>query len=208
MSGEDERIPLSALQHHVYCPRQYALIHLEQSFSDNLYTQRGQAVHAQVDEPGSEWHMGARLERALPLYSDRFGLIGKADVVEFHPDGRVVPVEYKHGRLNRKGFVGELAQRADAVQLAAQAMCLEEMLGKSIAEAAIFQHGSRRRRVVSIDAALRAQVMQTLAAIRALRAEQRLPAPFNDERCTRCSLRDLCQPEVLQAALRPAVIAQ
>lgn len=208
MGDEDERIPLSALQHHVYCPRQYALIHLEQSFSDNLYTQRGQAVHALVDEPGAEWHLGARLERALPLYSDKLGLIGKADVVEFHPDGGVVPVEYKHGRLNRKGFVGELAQKADAVQLAAQAMCLEEMLGKSIAEAAIFQHGSRRRRAVAISTELRAHVMQTLAAIRALRAEQRLPPPFNDERCTHCSLRDLCQPEALQVALHPAAATQ
>ncbi|MGH8631079.1 MAG: CRISPR-associated protein Cas4 [Burkholderiales bacterium] len=200
-------VPLSALQHHVYCPRQYALIHLEQSFDDNVYTQRGQAVHALVDEPGSEWHMGARLERALPLYSDKFGLIGKADVVEFHPDGRVVPVEYKQGRLRRSGLPGRLAQQADAVQLAAQALCLEEMLGVTIAEAAIFQHGSRRRRVVAVNAELRAQVTQTLAAIRVLHVHQRLPPPFNDERCTRCSLRDLCQPEALHVALRPSTAA-
>lgn len=202
MASEDERTPLSALQHYIYCPRQYALIHLEQSFADNVYTQRGDAVHSQVDEPGAEWHMGARLERALPLYSDKLGLIGKADVVEFHPDGRVVPVEYKHGRLNRRGFVGELARKADAVQLAAQAMCLEEMLGKNLVEAAVFQHGSRRRRIVAINAQLRGEVVHTLGAIRALRLDPRLPSPFNDERCTRCSLRDLCQPDTVIAANR------
>ena len=78
---DPDPIPLSALQHWAYCPRQCGLIHLEQAFDDNLHTQRGNAVHAQVDQPGMELRKGLRIERALPVWSDRLGLIGKADVV-------------------------------------------------------------------------------------------------------------------------------
>lgn len=90
-------IMLSALEHWSYCPRQCALIHLEQSFADNIHTARGNAVHAQVDIPGYEVRPGVRVERALPLFCERLGLIGKADVVEFLPGGSAYPVEYKHG---------------------------------------------------------------------------------------------------------------
>ena len=119
--NDDEALPLSALQHWAYCPRQCGLIHLEQAFDDNLHTQRGNAVHAQVDRPGFDLRRGLRVERALPLFSDRLGLVGKADTVEFEPDGTPYPVEYKHGRKREK--------RHDDIQLAAQAMCLEEMTG-------------------------------------------------------------------------------
>ena len=95
--SNDDPVPLSALQHWAYCPRQCGLIHLEQAFDDNLHTLRGQAVHAQVDQPGVELRRGLRVERALPVWSDQLGLIGKADIVEFEPDGTPFPVEYKHG---------------------------------------------------------------------------------------------------------------
>lgn len=190
MSGEsDDPIMLSALQHWSYCPRQCALIHLEQAFDENIHTMRGNAVHAHVDDSGFETFEGVRSERALPVWSDQLGLIGKCDVVEFHPDGQIHPVEYKHGKKR--------AKLHDDLQLAAQAMCLEEMTGRSVTHGSIYHHSSRRRREVAITATLRAQVKETVAAIRLLLASDVLPAPVNDARCKECSLKDICQPEVL-----------
>lgn len=189
MSAADDPIPLSALQHWAYCPRQCGLIHLEQSFEDNLHTARGQAVHHLVDEPGYEIKAGVKVERALPLWSDRLGLIGKADLVEFHPDGTVFPIEFKHGRKRQKVH--------DDLQLAAQAMCLEEMLGRAVPRGAIYHASSRRRREVAVTPELRQLVEETAAAIRQMLASGRLPAPANDRRCRECSLKALCQPEAL-----------
>ncbi len=189
-----DAIPVSALQHWLYCPRQCGLIHLEQQFADNVHTARGQAVHRLVDTPGYEVRKGVRIERALPLWSDRLGLVGKADLVEFHPDGTVFPVEFKHGR--KRGRV------ADDLQLAAQALCLEEMLDRPVPHGAIFHASSHRRREVAITADLRALVEQTATAIRAMLASARLPPPVNDARCKECSLHTLCQPEVVAAAAR------
>lgn len=107
-------IPLSALQHWRYCPRQCALIHLEQAFEENIHTLRGQAVHARVDQPGVEVRAGLWVERALPVFSDRLGLIGKADVVGFLADGTPYPVEYKHGTRNKKAEIAA----CDDLQLA------------------------------------------------------------------------------------------
>jgi CRISPR-associated exonuclease Cas4 len=194
VSTVDDPIPLSALQHWAYCPRQCGLIHLEQQFAENIHTARGHAVHQLVDTPGEEVRRGVRIERALPLWSDRLGLIGKADLVEFHPDGTVFPVEFKHGR--KRGRV------ADDLQLAAQALCLEEMLGRPVPRGAIFHASSHRRREVVITAALRSLVEQTASAIRAMLASARLPPPVHDARCKECSLRELCQPEVAAAAAR------
>jgi len=189
-------IALSALQHWSYCPRQCALIHLEQAFAENVHTLRGQAVHQTVDTPGFETRAGCRLERALPLWCERLGLIGKADMVEFQPDGTPYPVEYKHGRLTRDAT----RQHHDDLQLAAQALCLEEMTGHAVQEGAIFQASSKRRRVVAISAALREAVEQTVMAIRTMLASGRMPPPLvADARCKECSLIDLCQPHALGA---------
>ncbi|MDD2776089.1 MAG: CRISPR-associated protein Cas4 [Gallionella sp.] len=182
-------IMLSALQHWSYCPRQCALIHLEQAFDDNVHTMRGNAAHERVDEAGFETFEGVRAERALPVWSDRLGLIGKCDVVEFHPDGRTYPVEYKHGQKRAKTH--------DDIQLVAQALCLEEMTGKIITHGAIYHHGSRRRREVEITPALRRLVEDTVAAIRAMLASGNLPPPADDARCKECSLNDICQPHAL-----------
>ena len=187
-------LPLSALQHWAYCPRQCGLIHLEQAFDDNLHTLRGQAVHRQVDDPGFEIRKGLRVERALPIWSDTLGLIGKADVVEFEPGGTPYPVEYKHGSRHKAADIAA----CDDVQLVAQAMCLEEMTGHAVPEGALFYATSRRRRVVAIDDALRAAVRATVAAVRAMLAAGTLPPPTEDvRRCRGCSLRDRCQPQAL-----------
>jgi CRISPR-associated exonuclease Cas4 len=188
---DPDPIPLSALQHWCYCPRQCGLIHLEQAFADNIHTARGQAVHRLVDMPGYEMQAGVKVERALPLWSDRLGLIGKADLVEFHPDGRVFPVEFKHGRRRQK--------RHDDVQLAAQALCLEEMLGRPVTHGAIYHASSRRRREVVITSELRRLVQETADAIRAMLASGRLPPPVNDARCRECSLNEICEPAALAA---------
>lgn len=191
----DDPIPLSALQHWRYCPRQCALIHVEQAFAENVYTLRGQAVHARVDDPGVEVRVGLRVERALPVWSERLGLIGKADVVEFQPNGTPYPVEYKHGPRRKQARIAA----CDDLQLAAQALCLEEMTGKAVPEGALFYASSRRRRIVPITPALRAEVEQATVEVRALLAARKLPAPVNDERCRACSLVELCQPQALAA---------
>jgi CRISPR-associated exonuclease Cas4 len=190
----DEPIPLSALQHWSYCPRQCALIHLEQVFEENVHTMRGHAAHARVDAPGFETTPGARVERALPVWSDRFGLVGRCDAVEYRADGTVYPVEFKHGPRR--------AREHDDIQLAAQAICLEEMTQRPVRRGAIFHVSSRRRRDVSIDAALRSRMERVLGDVRAMLVNGALPPPVNDRRCTECSLRTVCQPEVIGGTAR------
>jgi CRISPR-associated exonuclease Cas4 len=190
----DDPIPLSALQHWAYCPRQCGLIHLEQAFDDNLHTLRGQAVHRQVDDPGMEIRRGLRVERALPVWSDKLGLIGKADVVEFEPDGTPYPVEYKHGSRHKAADIAA----CDDLQLAAQALCLQEMTGRSVSEGALFYASSRRRRVVHFDEVLLQQVRSTREQVAMMLATGQLPPPSVDtRRCKACSLRDRCQPHAL-----------
>ena len=194
-------LPLSALQHWAYCPRQCGLIHLEQAFDDNLYTQRGQAVHAQVDQPGVELRQGLRVERALPVWHDALGLIGKADVVEFEHDGTPYPVEYKHGSRHKAADIAA----CDDVQLAAQAMCLEAMTGRAVSEGALYYASSKRRRVVPITVALRQCVAESAAEVRAMLAAGRLPDVTHDtRRCKACSLLERCQPQATHAALTQA----
>lgn len=193
MSDPLESIPLSALQHWCYCQRQWALIHVEQVFEENIHTQRGQALHKRVDDPGMELRHGLRVERALPLFSYRLGLVGKADVVEFLSDGTPYPVEYKHGSRHKRSDIAA----CDDIQLAGQAMCLEEMTGRAVAEGALFYASSRRRRTVMIDQALRQHLENTVVEVRAQLASGNLPPPRNDERCNGCSLKDICQPQAL-----------
>jgi CRISPR-associated exonuclease Cas4 len=190
----DEPIPLSALQHWSYCPRQCALIHLEQVFEENVHTMRGHAAHARIDEPGFETTPGARVERALPVWSDRLGLVGRCDAVEYRADGTVYPVEFKHGPRRTREH--------DDIQLAAQAVCLEEMTQRPVRRGAIFHVSSRRRREVSIDAALRSRMERVLRDVRATLAGGTVPSPANDRRCTECSLRTVCQPEVIGGTAR------
>lgn len=189
-SGTDEPVTISALQHWMYCPRQCALIHQEQAFAENVHTLRGQAVHRTVDTPGLELRAGCRIERALPIWSDELGLIGKADVVEFQGDGQPYPVEYKHGSRHKTTDIAA----CDDVQLAAQAMCLEGMTGKSVPEGAIFYAKSKKRRAVSISRELRETVRTAAVAVRQMIRSGHMPAPLANERCKECSLFDICEP--------------
>ena len=196
---DPESIPLSAVQHWAYCPRQCGLIHLDQAFDDNLHTARGNAVHARVDEPGAATGKGLRVERALPVWHDGLGLIGKADVVEFTLDGTAYPVEYKHGSRHKAADIAA----CDDLQLAAQAVCLESMTGRAVDEGAIFYASSKRRRVVPITQALREAVERTAQDVRGMIESRRLPPPLDEaiaaKRCPGCSLRDRCQPEAARS---------
>lgn len=186
------QIPLSALQHYSYCPRQCALIHQEQTFTDNVFTLRGQRVHERVDEPNTRHEPGLRIEQALTLFSDRLGLSGKADIVEFLPDGTPRPVEYKHGPRRKREH--------DDVQVAAQALCLEEITGKTVPEGVVYHHSSRRRRTVPLTPELRARTESLIAEVRAMLASGKLPPPVDDpERCRGCSLIEVCQPDMAKS---------
>jgi CRISPR-associated exonuclease Cas4 len=189
MESEDNYIMLSALQHYAYCPRQYALIHIEQVWDENLYTLRGQRVHQKVDIPHDDQIADIRVERALPLWSHQLGIRGIADVMEFGSDGIPYPVEYKSGTKK--------VRLADNIQLCAQALCLEEMLNCAIPTGAIYHAASKRRREVTLDANLRSQTQTTIIAIRQLFVTQQLPPPVNDRRCEDCSLIDACMPGAL-----------
>lgn len=199
MATDDDPVMISALEHWSYCPRQCALIHVEQTFDENLYTLRGRAVHKRVDEPAVEELAGMRVERALPLWSKALGLIGKADVVEFHGD-TPYPVEYKHGPHR--------VQEHDDLQLCAQALCLEEMTGRPVPRGAIYHHSSRKRREVECTPELRARVIQATHAIRTMLTSRVLPPPVNDRRCTHCSLRESCMPEVIETGCRAAIVVR
>ncbi|MCD6707172.1 MAG: CRISPR-associated protein Cas4 [Thiobacillus sp.] len=167
---------------------------MEGEFTNNIHTARGNAEHEKVDGIHHETHSDRRSETALPVWSDRVGLIGKCDVVEFLADGTPYPVEYKHGP-KRKWL-------NDDLQLAAQAMCLEDMLGRPVPKGAIFHASSHRRREVFITPELRARVIDTANAIRAMLASGVLPPPVNDSRCRECSLKEICQPEAVADRIR------
>jgi len=193
-SEAEEPIMLSTLEHYSYCPRQCALIHRESIWDENLYTLRGRDVHERVHEEETEAADEVLIERGLPLWSERLGLVGKADVVEFH-GGIPYPVEYKYGSMK--------SGRHANLQLCGQALCLEEMTGQSVARGAVYHFSSRRRREVEFNAALRERVYSTIKAIRRMLRESELPPPVNDKRCVNCSLAESCLPA---AIARPARI--
>jgi CRISPR-associated exonuclease Cas4 len=245
MFDDAQIIPISALQHWLYCPRQCALIHLEQAWSENKFTAEGRVMHENAHEGADETKAGVRITRGMPVVSEMLGLAGQCDVVEFHaacggdpgfgipdvidevsdggdsgcripdlnigatesapepPAGNfksqitnpkctrsvlsVLPVEYKRGKPK--------AHRADEVQLCAQAMCLEEMLGVVIPAGAMYYGEKRRRMEVKFDDVLRDLVRRTTAEARECFASGRTPlAEYDARRCDACSLIDECQP--------------
>jgi CRISPR-associated exonuclease Cas4 len=191
---EDDLLPISALQHLLYCDRQCALIHLEQVWAENSLTVKGRHLHERADSGTHERRERLHTVRSLPLRSLKWGLIGKADVVEFHADPagrRCFPVEYKRGKPK--------AHDADRVQLCAQALCLEEMLGSSVPAGALFYGKTRRRLDVPFDAELRAITAQTITRLHELIASRRTPAAvYEKAKCDRCSLINLCMPKARQ----------
>jgi CRISPR-associated exonuclease Cas4 len=208
MHPEAATLPLSALNHHLYCARRAYLIHAERVFVDNEHTLLGDLAHAAVDTPGYEHRAGWELLRALPLYSDTLGLSGKADLVEIrragasdasqisdlrsqiHDRHTVVaarPVEYKKGPARRWAN--------DQVQLCAQALCLEEMLGLRIDAGLVYHAASAKRDEVVFDEQLRSLTLATLDALRATLARPVAPSAVLTPRCDGCSLRSVCLPE-------------
>lgn len=188
---EDALIPLSALQHHLFCPRQCALIHVEGLWAEDVATAEGRLLHERVDAGRPETRPGVRIARGLALRSLALGVAGRADVVEFHGrPPRPFPVEYKRGKPK--------SHRADEVQLCAQAICLEEMFGVEVPAGALFYGQTRRRTDVCFDSALRELTAATAAAARDNIAAGRTPPPLHTPACARCSLADLCQPARLE----------
>ncbi|MCU0797379.1 MAG: CRISPR-associated protein Cas4 [Akkermansiaceae bacterium] len=191
MHDEDQYIAISALQHFLYCPRQCALIHLEQAWAENQFTAEGNRMHARAHEGPDETRPGIRITRGMPVVSRSLGLSGQCDVVEFHRAGDVLPIEYKRGKPK--------AHRADEVQVAAQAMALEEMLGVEIPRALLFYGKTHRRKEVLIDAPLRALCRELATALHEMiRARQTPLAEYDPGKCDACSLIDLCQPKALR----------
>jgi CRISPR-associated exonuclease Cas4 len=179
---------ISMLEHYAYCPRQCALIHLEQTYDENVYTIRGRLLHERVDQRQSAIERGIRIERGLPLWSERLGIRGIADVVEFH-GGIPYPVEYKSGKRMK-----QIYRTAADIQLCAQGLCLEEMLAVRVEKGAVFHKGSHRRREVLFTDELRLQTMDTIEQVRVMMTQNKIPAPVNDKRCPNCSLIDSCLP--------------
>lgn len=191
--AEDELVMISALEHYSYCPRQCALIYVEQVYDENLYTLRGNRAHERAhDEEASALEEGVRVERNLPLFSERLGLIGKADIVEFGPDDAPYPVEYKVGPRKQS--------RHDDLQLCAQALCLEEMFGLDVPRGAVFHHSSRQRRELVFDTELRRATEETVERVRQMILTSTVPPPVADARCEKCSLYDACLPFALTGA--------
>lgn len=193
--GPWAELPLSALEHHVYCPRQAALIHVDGIFVDNVYTVHGHATHEAV-RPGTlksqDRHRVARAVTGLPVKSDRLGLFGYCDVVEFSGK-EAVPVEHKSGRYAPDG-------PAD-VQVAAQALCLREG-GYTVPHGVVFSYQTRSRHVVELSAELLARVDQVVAQLRQNCAKPLLPKPISNKRCHHCSLIDVCLPWAADAIPR------
>ena len=205
--SDDELLMISGIQHYHYCKRQWYLIHAEQQWSENLYTTKGNILHEKVDE---QWHdesrKNIRIVRSMPLISKRLGLRGVADVVEFQQidtnvEGetcllekrrgwwRPVPIEYKRGRPK--------PDERDAVQLCAQAMALEEMLGVVIPRGYLFYGQTKRRQEVFVNDYLRTKTIELAERMHRLFDEGKTPPAVKGKHCNQCSLQEECQPQLM-----------
>nr|WP_319491467.1 CRISPR-associated protein Cas4 [uncultured Desulfobacter sp.] len=193
---EKEYLSLSALQHILFCPRQCALIHLEQLWEENLFTAQGRIMHERVDRGDQADKGKIKIEYGLPLKSARLGITGKADVVEFHRTDSSVqkwvpfPVEYKRGKPKK--------DLSDKVQLCAQAMCLEEMLDISISSGALFYGKTRRRLEVAFDEALRQKTTAAAEQLHAMFESGITPPPEYAKKCDTCSFLSQCMPKAIE----------
>ncbi len=188
ISAVEPLVPISALEHHLYCPRQCALIHVEGLWFDNEHTARGNVGHQRADHGGDRTERAKRVLRAVPLWSEVLGLSGRADAIEISAGGIPAPVEYKIG--TRHGGAAH-------VQLCAEALCLEEMTGLAVPEGFIWLAGPRRRLRVTIDEVLRNATTTAIAEVRTWLEAGTLPAPVNDRRCGQCQLLEFCLPELV-----------
>ncbi|MEM7013959.1 MAG: CRISPR-associated protein Cas4 [Verrucomicrobiota bacterium] len=198
MFAEDQLLPLSALQHLLFCERQCALIHVEQLWAENRLTTEGNLLHEKAHGGPDESRLteGVRITRGLPIRSLTLGLSGQADVVEFYDDGTVAPVEYKRGKPKRKG------DDSDRVQLCAQALCLEEMLDHlgdgAISRGHLFYGQRKRRHDVDFDAQLRATTSAAAERLHELIASRKTPPAIREPKCESCSMLEICMPDALR----------
>lgn len=197
---------LSGIQHIAFCERQWALIHIEQCWQENVRTVEGQFLHKRVDDPFmDETRKNIRIVRSMPLVSYQLGLIGKADVVEFHKkadedywhtikipekDGywRVFPVEYKRGKPKKDD--------RDIVQLCAQAICIEEMMGVNIEYGELYYAQTRHRDRVLLNSEIRDRVFGLADKMQQYYSKAKTPPATKGKKCSLCSLVELCQPEI------------
>jgi CRISPR-associated exonuclease Cas4 len=195
MYTEDNFIQLSALQHYVFCPRQCALIHVENVWRENVYTVRGDILHEKVDTDTYESRGTLKIVRGLKIHSFRLGISGRCDVVEFRKSSdsdngiEVLPVEFKAGRPKE--------DISDKVQLCAQALCLEEMLNTTVTRGAFFYGRIRRRVLVEIDAQLRRRTEEIVASVHEIVSRNHVPKAKYAQKCKRCSLYDICEPKAM-----------
>ena len=194
LAGAGERdlptVPLSALQHYAFCPRQCALIHNEQEWAENYLTAQGRSLHERVDSGEPETRKGVHFERSVHVSAQRLGISGIIDMVEHDlASGSLKPVEYKRGKPKPEPF--------DEIQLCAQALCLEEMTGQTISEGALWYMQTRHRVPVVFSDGLRAQTLAVIAQVRGLLESGQTPLPVYGKRCKACSLVEICQPALL-----------
>lgn len=198
--AESELLPLSALQHICFCERQCALIHVEQVWLENRYTAEGRIMHDRVDSGKRESRKDVRIAFSVSMRSLRLGVVGKADAVEFHRNtdtaGKIIwrpfPVEYKRGRPKKNN--------CDRIQLCAQALCLEEMLGHGLEGGALFYGKTRRRQDVTFDADLRAETKSMATRLHALFNAGKTPKARYDKRCPKCSFYSFCLPQKMDGS--------
>lgn len=185
MNGDDV-VLVSAIEHYDYCPRQCALIHVDGVWAENRHTVRGARGHRRADTPGSRVERGRTVVRAMPVFSEVYGLSGRADAVVFAEDD-VVPIEYKIGTYHR----------AAELQLCAIALCLEEMFDTSVRQGFLWIGGARRRREIALTDQLRADTIRCIDRIRVLPSAALLPPAVDDRRCDECQLQFHCLPKVV-----------
>ena len=193
MINEPRSIMLSALQHYAYCPRQFALIHIEQVWAENYFTAHGQLLHERVDSYESEQRGNIRYERSVAVKSKQLNINGKLDLLEIEgkPATRYLPVEYKRGKAKIENW--------DKIQLCAQALCIEEMRDTTINTGALWYWQERKRQQVDLDDALRAETLAAIKGAHKIILSGKTPAPTsNKKRCRACSLLDLCEPDLFR----------
>lgn len=201
--SEDDMLMLSGIQHYAFCPRQWALIHIEQKWNENKLTTEGQIMHQHVDDPFYRQKIGDNIcLRSVNLASQKLGLYGISDIVELHPAENSLnaithpsysgywtpyPIEYKHGKPKQGNI--------DQVQLAAQAMCLEEVYGIIIPEGAIFYGETKRREIVLFTEKLRNDVISYATEMHQLYNGGTIPTATFHSYCKSCSMKEFCMPE-------------
>lgn len=187
---EDDLLPISALQHLMFCERQWALIHLEQIWEDNRLTAEGQQLHEKANSQDEEKRNNLKIVRTLRLRSLKYGLTGVADIVEFHKQENNVsqpyPIEYKRGKPK--------SDLCDSVQLCAQALCLEEMLGVKVLKGAFFYWEIKRRLEIEIDYDLRLETYKLIQRLHHVTKARKTPPAKLERKCTNCSLINWCMP--------------